>query len=217
MQAKPNDIKKHVTYGNKTSSPAYLAVNEVGGELWATNRYWLTRAERVAPLLEQYNLPAGEPGVYQVNGTVSRTGDQVPNVAAYVKNLKNFTPGIRVHVGGQPALARGGTGVLFALYVLADGSHAGLLENELDWLSDIMTAPKLPDGYRYGDVRVSFHKTDAGKPPQAMIRTEVVHTIEPGHYADKVEGQTVQEYVPAVTEPGEPVVLGYMMGVSYGA
>jgi hypothetical protein len=216
MNAKPNDIKKHITYGSKGSIPSFLAVNEADGEMWATNKYWLTRAERVAPLLEQYNLTAAEPGVYQVNGTVTRASDQIPNIESYARSVPEFSPGIRVKIAGQPALARGGTGVLFALYVLADGTHAGLLENELEWLSDTSTAPALPEDCHYGDVRVSFYKSGSGKPPQAVIRASVVRTIEPSHYTDKVEGER-QEYVPAVTEPAEPVVLGYMMGMNFGA
>jgi hypothetical protein len=216
MNAKPNDIKKHITYGNTSHSPAYLAVNTIDGEMWATNRYWLTHAGRVAPLLEQYNLDIAEPGVYQVNGTVSRASDQIPNIESYARSLPGFEPGIRVKVAGLPVLVRGGTGALFAVFVLADGTHAGLLENELEWLSDTSTAPALPEDCHYGDVRVSFHKSGSGKPPQAVIRASVIRTIEPSHYTDKVEGER-QEYVPAVTEPAESVVLGYMMGMNCGA
>jgi hypothetical protein len=215
VNAKPNDIKKHITYGNTSHSPAYLAVNTIDGEMWATNRYWLTHAGRVAPLLEQYNLDIAEPGVYQVNGTVSRASDQIPNIESYARSLPDFKPATRVHVSGQPVLVRPAREP-FAVFALSDGSHAGLLESELEWLSDTGTAPQLPDGYRYGDVGVSFYKSGSGKPPQAVIRAEVVHVIEPAHYTDKVEGER-QEYVPAVTEPAEPVVLGYMMGMNFGA
>jgi hypothetical protein len=214
VQAKPNDIKKHITYGSKGSIPSYLAVNTVGGTLWATNKYWLTYAERVAPLLEQYNLPADEPGVYQVNGTVTRASDQVPNISAYAKNARDFEPGIRVKVAGQPAFTLGGRGdALFAMFLLADGTHAGLMESELAWLSDTSAAPRLPEGCHYGEVRVSFCKSGSDKPPQAMIRANVIRTLEKAHYGDDGRG----EYVPAVTESAEPVVLGYMMGVNYGA
>lgn len=222
MALKANDIKKRVIGGHNTKyGPARLYVNEHDGEMWATNRYWVTRAERVAPLLDQYNLSAAEPGVYEVNGTVRRAnGDnkgipaQPPNVGRVIEDAGSFTPGVPVRIAGNQAYTRGDRGGLYAVYLLNDGTHAGLGAEELEWLSDTATAPTLPephvaDHVHYGDVRVSFSKNAHGV-PCALVRAEVVRVIKRPVY----EGS---EVTPAVTEPGEPVVLGMMMGMSYGA
>lgn len=222
MALKANDIKKHVIQGQNTKyGAAPLYVGGHSGEMWATNRYWLTRAERVAPLLEQYNLPAAEPGSYEVNGTVRRAnGDNegnpvIPNFGNYMRDLKDFTPGVPVRVVGNQAYTRGDRGGLFAAYLLADGTHAGLAADTLEWLSDTATAP-LPASdfseHRYGDVRVSFHKALTGG-VSAMVSAEVFRIIERGHYADEGRGA----WVPAVEEACEPRVLGIMMGLNYGA
>ena len=60
-----NEIKKRVVdrgTGQPGRDPGTLALGEHEGMLWATNRYWLTPAVRVAPLLEQFNLSTGRPG-----------------------------------------------------------------------------------------------------------------------------------------------------------
>jgi hypothetical protein len=59
---KPAAIKKFVIRGKDVKlEPAVLALAEHDGEMWATNRYWATRAVRVAPLLDEYNLSADGP------------------------------------------------------------------------------------------------------------------------------------------------------------
>lgn len=226
MALKANDIRKRVTNGADTkNNPASLYVNEHDGEMWATNRYWLTRAERVAPLLSQYNLSAAEPGGFEVNGTVRpATGAHgispaAPDFSNFIRSQRDYAPGAPVRVAGNQAYTRGDRGGLLAAYVLADGTHAGLNAETLEWLSDTLTAP-LPgqgDGthLRYGDVRVSFRKAAAGG-VSAMVSAEVIHVIERARYTDKVEGQ-VQDYVPAVEEAREPRVLGIMTGMGYGA
>lgn len=227
MELKPAEIKKRVIGGaNVKYGPVGLFVGEHAGEMWATDKYWLTRAERVAPLLVQYNLNPAEPGAYEVNGTVRRaTGDvagipaQAPDFSAFMGELRDYQPGIRVRIAGQDAYTKAGNGALLAVYLLADGTHAGLGADTLAWLSDTVTAPLpgLADGtyLHYGDVRALFHRSGQGK-VSAMIRAEVIRTVERAHYTDKVEGQA-QEYVPAVTEPREPRMLGLMMGMNYGA
>src|ERR1700733_11741387 len=101
---KPADIRKRVIRGQDTKyEPATLAVNEVDGEMWATNRYWGTRATRVAPLLAEYNLPADQPGLYGVNGRVSRTDKQVPDISGSMRAVFEdyTTPGTRVRIAGR--------------------------------------------------------------------------------------------------------------------
>lgn len=221
MELKPAEIKKRVIGGTNIKwGPAGLFVGEHDGEMWATNKAWLTRAERVAPLLVQYNLNPAEPGGYEVNGTVKRATGQVPGIPAQapdigrvVRDLGDFEPGTRVKVAGQDAYTRADNGALLAVYLLADGQHAGLGADTLAWLSDTMTAPLpgLDDGtyLHYGDLHVLFHRAESGG-VSAMIRAEVIRTIERSRY----EGSTL---VPAVTEPAAPRMLGLMMGMNYGA
>jgi len=221
MELKPAEIKKHVTNGyNIKFGPAPLAVNTYDGEMWATNRTWLTRASRVAPLLTQYNLSAAEPGAYEVNGTVKRAsggnnGEPViPDIATFARGLEGYQPAIPVRVAGQQAytLPSDGRHGLYAAYLLTDGMHAGLAVSELEWLSDLATAPRPADGHRYGDVRVAFRKAESGN-VSAMISAEVFRVIERGHYADEGRGA----WVPAVEETAAPMMLGLMMGMNYGA
>jgi hypothetical protein len=225
MTLTPNQIKKHVTrrYYSLKDNPAPLLVNEHDGEMWATNKYFLTRAERVAPLLEQYNLSVAEPGSYEVNGTVKRADGasygcpaQPANVGAFIKDLGSFMPAIAVRIAGLQAyvLPDGPRLGLHAAFLLADGTHAGLHADELEWLLDTLTAP-LPeqtDGtyLRYGDAHVSFSRNSHGI-PMAVISAEVFHILERARY-----DSDAHDCIPAVEEPCPPRVLGHMMGMSFG-
>jgi hypothetical protein len=204
-------IKKHITRGSAGAHPLY--VNEYDGEMWATDRYWLVRASRVAPLLEKFNLPADQPGAYEVNGTVRRaTGNEYgiasapPDLAAWVADQRSYQAGVRVRVAGHPAYVMTGTDKLAAVYALEDGSHAYLLAEDLAWLSELQY-DDLPDGYRYGDVRMLFHR-DANGGTIAMIRADMVRVIERSRYDSELRCN-----IPAIEEPAEPRLLGIMMGV----
>lgn len=222
MALKANDIRKRVIQGADTKNcPVPLYVGESDGEMWATNRYWLTRAERVAPLLEQYNLSAAEPGGFEVNGTVRRaTGahgisSESPNFKSFMRSQRDYAPGVPVRVAGQQAYTSQDRHGLYAAYILADGSHAGLNAEILEWLSDTLTAP-LPTQYddtylRYGDLRVAFHRAAQGG-ISAMVSAEVYHVTERSRWDDEARVN-----IPAVEEAREPRVLGIMMGLNYGA
>lgn len=204
-------IKKHITRGSSGAHPLY--VNEYDGEMWATDRYWLTRASRVAPLLEKFNLPADQPGAYEVNGTVRRaTGSEhgietvPPDLAAWVKGQRGYQAGVRVRVGSHPAYVMSAAGNLTAVYALEDGSHAYLQADDLEWLSELQHS-ELLDDHRYGDVHVLFHR-DAKGGVIAMIRADVVHVIERSRYDNEARCS-----IPAVEEPAEPRMLGMMMGI----
>jgi hypothetical protein len=217
------EIKKRVMRGYSTKyGPAGLFVGEYAGEMWATNRYWVTRASRVAPLLGKFNLNPAEPGAYEVNGSVRPATGQEAGIPAQPPSMENFMadmaresyqPGIPVRVAGMPVYTRDEAG-LWAMYQLADGTHAGLMADELDWLSYTSGAP-LADDHHFGDVRMLFRRHASGR-VSALVQAEVTHVIAPAHYTDKVEGQ-VQEYVPAVTEPAEPCTLALVAGRGYSA
>jgi len=224
MELKPAEIKKRVIGGTNVKwGPAGLFVGEYDGEMWATNKYWATRANRVAPLLTQYNLSADQPGSYEVNGTVRpATGtvkgipEQGPNLAAFLGAQRDYQPGIRVRIAGQDAYTSTDGGAWLAAYLLADGTHAGLETGTLAWLSDTLTVP-LPqpdDGthFYFKPASVLFHKSESTG-VSAVIRAEVVHVLERSHYADEGRG----DLVPAVEETAAPMMLGLMMGMNYGA
>jgi hypothetical protein len=218
------EIKKRVLRGQSTKfGPVGLYVGEYADEMWASNRFWMTRAARVAPLLDKFNLSPAEPGSYEVNGSVRpatgqhpEIGTQPPAIGKVMVNLDEYQPGIRVRVASHPAYTRDEPGgPLWALYLMADGTHAGLMADELDWLSDTQGAP-LAEGHHFGEVRVLFRRTSGDNKVMALVKADVTHVISPAHYTDKVEGQA-QEYVPAVTESAEPCTLALVMGRSYGA
>jgi hypothetical protein len=217
-QVKPADIKKRVIRGQSTQHQAApLSVNEIDGELWATNRYWVTRASRVAPLLEQYNLPADAPGLYGVDGKVSRVGSEVPDISKSVKSsLGEYTiPGTRVRIAGKDVYTvtdRGG--ILMDLYQLADGTHVGLLADELDWLSNVADAP-VPDDCHISGVRLMFRVAQTGGcNVSAAVIGDVTRTITPHKYGTDPETRELVN-TPAVTEPAEPVLLAIVMATKY--
>jgi hypothetical protein len=221
MITSPTQLKKLVLRGHNTKwGPAGLYVGEFEGEMWATDRYWAARAAHVAPLLSQYNLSADVPGAYEVDKTVRPATGQVHDIPAQPPSMENFLseaakqsyqPAVPVQVAGVQAYTRFDDRCpLVAAYHLADGSYAGVQAEELEWLSDTSAAP-LPDGYRYGDVRVSMRRNAQGK-VTVRLMAEVFKVIEPGYYDNEAH-----DYVKAVEEPADARVLAYMMGVSYGA
>jgi hypothetical protein len=214
-------LKKLVLRGHNAKwGPGGLFVGEYDGEMWATDRYWVARAAHVAPLLGQYNLSADVTGAYEVDKTVRpATGQhheipaQPPSMDAFLSGVakESYQPAVPVRVAGMQALTRADDRLgLVAAYLLADGTYAGVYEEELAWLSDTDAAP-LPEGYRYGDVLVSMRRNSHGK---IMVRlmAEVFKVIEPGYWDNEAH-----EHVKAVEEPADAKVLAYMMGFSYGA
>jgi hypothetical protein len=198
--------------------PAPLAVNKFEGEWWATNRYWAVRASRVAALLASYNLPADEPGAYEAdNAGVRRArGDNngepvIPNLADFMARQAGGDLGIRARVAGCPMFDRDDNGQLWAMFALADGGHAGIKAEELEWLSDL-AGERLPEGHRFGSVRVLFRRSAATGHVTATIQAEVVKVLEKGHYEPGASGKWVEP----VEEPAGPYLLGLVTARSYG-
>jgi hypothetical protein len=216
---KPAVLKKRVIRGQDTRNlGAPLSVNEVDGQLWATNRYWVTRAERIAPLLTEYNLSADEPGLYAVNGKVSLVDNKVPDISASVRSaFKDYAiPATRVQVAHQDAYALDCYGHLMAVYQLANGMHAGLLADELDWLSNTADAP-VPDDCRVSwPVRLMFRvkQLGGGDNVSAAIIADVTRVITPHTYGTDPDTRELVD-TPEVSEPGEPVLLAIVMATKY--
>lgn len=208
-QNRPGDIKRRVIAGNATThQPAALLLNKAHGTMWATNKYWATEAVRVEPLLRQYNLSAEEPGWFDVDARGARpTGHQPPDIERMVRDVASFTlTAKRATVGGQAAYALTHKGEPMALYELEDGTIAGLDADVHDWLRETHQV-LLPERERVGDVRALFRKPETGGVMAAFIAHTVRIIDPPGH--------ELGTYVPAVTEPGEPRLLGVMMAVKY--
>jgi hypothetical protein len=215
MIIKPAELKKRVLRGHSAAKygAVELHVNEASGEMWATNKYWVTRASRLASLLGEYNLSADEAGAYEVNGKVSRTDKQAANIAIMVDTSgeDHIVPGTRVRVAGQEAYVQDGHGCLMAVYQLADSTMVGLLADEAEWLSSTADAP-IPEGHRFGERRVMFRKTAHGV--SAAFIVDTVHVIEPHKYGTDPDTRE-QIDVPEVSEPGEPILLAIVVASKY--
>lgn len=233
MSTQTNAIKKHITGGatptRLAQEAAVLATGEHAGLLWATNRYWLTPAVRVAPLLEQFNQPADEPGTYAVNGSVRRTGDGVKpgSMLGQPQDYPiNLAP---VRVGSEYAYVQpGNRGPWLAAYQSAAGAAFGLNAEDLAWLSDLtgydassghLTAQAfgLAEDEKFGEVRVqcTSPKTEGTVPQKVALVADVIRTITPsGYQPDPDTGKQI--YAAAVTEVTGSRVVGVMMAMRLG-
>jgi len=150
-----NEIKKHVGTGDKYQ-PAALCVGEHEGVMWASNRYWVTPARRVALLLEKFNLDATVPGTYEVTGSNVRPAPPISAVpfapgnhldpAAYPVAL------VPVLVAGRQAYSRADSGLYRAVYQTTDSAFLALPADDLEWLSAIWSIDPPEDCY-HGPVR----------------------------------------------------------------
>jgi hypothetical protein len=150
--------------------------------MWASNRYWLTPAQRVAPLLERYNLDPSVPGSYQVNGTVRKAnGDNegnpvVPRLGRYLDPALYQVAVVPVLVAGAQAYVMPGRSYL-AAHQTADGEFLGLDADSLAWLSGVTTAG---EGLHYGNMRLM-----AGEPASEMgnrsvaLVADLIRTVTP--------------------------------------
>jgi hypothetical protein len=214
-QAKPAEIRTHIVYGMNTShGPVKLYLNKHADEMWATNKYWATMAERVAPLLVQYNLSAEHPGVFDIDRTARPSTDQPPEMAAFVRDVARYAvSGVRVLVGGKEAYALDHKGVPMALFTLDDGATVGIRADTLDWLSSLWSAP-LPSGYRYdGTPRIVFKRPETGG-VAAAIFADVIHVIKPHAYGTDPDTHEQVSH-PAVEETADPRLLGIIMATKY--
>jgi hypothetical protein len=218
MSVTKTDIKKRILRGRNAGKygPAELHVGEMRGELWATNKYWIVRASRVAPLLAEYNLTADEPGVYDVNGRVSRSGRQLADFTKFpgTDPADYAVPATRVQVAGRDAFVNDSAGNLLAVYQLADGTMAGLLADEIGWLTDRDAA--IPAGHRVNGVRVMFRYGRSGETLMAAFVADTTHVIEPHKYGTDPETREPLD-VPEVSEPGAPVLLAVVVATNFSA
>lgn len=217
-----NDIRRHVTGGQTASqlerAPAQLHLAEHGGMLWATNRYWLTPAVRVAPLLEKFNLDPAVPGSYLVNGSIRSYEHKLPSLGLLMGKLVDYPEPIApVTIGGRAAYVHAGARDKFMLaaYQTADGTAMGLLADAVDWLTDTsamqLTRPRafeLPLEQHFGAVRVL--SKGRGSAPVAFV-ADVIRTIKPGAHGPDETGRTV--WHEAETENLGPRIVGLLQAL----
>lgn len=216
---KPAAVKKLVLRGHSYAKhgPADLHLNKAAGEIWASNGYWAVRASRVAPLLEDYNLAADEPAVFAVDAKVSRSAKTPLDIEAILAdNGAGYAiPGTRVKVAGKDAYVLNDAGGLMEVYMLADGTMAGLLAEETGWLSDAWASP-LPAAHRVEAVRVMFRRTTREGVTRLACAfvADTTRVIEPHKYGTDRETRE-QTDIPEVSEPGAPILLAVVSATKY--
>jgi hypothetical protein len=208
---KPNVIKRYITGGRTAAElardPAQLHISGYDGTMWASNRQWLTFAERVTPLLTQYNLTA-DPGSFEVNGTVRRTGDKGPDFRSQLDQALDLydEPITPVKVGVFDALVQVGKHQ-WAAYRTEDGELMRLDPEVAGWLTRLGDLP-VDEGCHYAGVRI-MSKGHAG--PVIIVADQVRTVKHAGYGTDPDTGKSV--YIPAEVENLGPRVLGMMMAL----
>lgn len=202
-------IKQHITGGSTRGSD--LCVFEHEGVMWATNKYWVTPASRVAPLLEKFNLDPGVPGAYTVNGGIRRN-EAADYVAAsklgrYIDPAQYPVALVPSVVAGKQAYTRSDTGHYRAVYQSADGAFLGPVADDLEWLSMAYSLPVEKD-CRYGDVRYMAAEPGEGARVVAVI-ADLIRRLSPVTYGtDPVTREQTRHG--GETENLGPRVLGFL-------
>jgi len=186
--------------------------------MWASNRYWLTPAARIAPLLEQYNLDAAQQGRFEVNSAIRQTDTTGPDFASQLDGVlaEYPEPAAAVQLGSRDAYVRTADGKHdLAVYQTAAGTLMGLDPDDLHWLSetfpvdhrDLAVVLGLGPDEHFGAVRVM--SKGHGNAPVLLV-ADVIRTLKPGGYDDASDSRT---WRPAVTENLGPRITGMMMAV----
>ena len=190
------EIKRHIGGNN---SDLYLAQHD--GQMWATNRYWLTRGSTVSPLLEKFNVPADATGQYEVNGTVRKVRDDAPKVAPMLELAQYDKPLARARIADRWAFAADGMGNYLALFTDPDGNFKAVRADWLDWLRENSTPHAY--GERYSEPRYMLN----GSKVAIVADREVQHG---GHIGDD------HKMVPVTWENTGPELLAVLMTVKLG-
>jgi hypothetical protein len=211
-----NAIKQHITGGSTQGSA--LCIFEHEGTMWATNKYWVTPASRVAPLLEKFNLDPGVRGAYEVNGGIHRS-EAMEAVAAeklgrYLDPAHYPVALVPSLVAGEQVYTRARTGHYRAVYQAADGAFLGPVADDLEWLSMVYSLPTEDDCY-YGTVRYMAAEPGEGARVVAVI-ADLIRRVSPVTYGtDPVTREQTRHG--GETENMGPRVLGFLTVATLGA
>jgi hypothetical protein len=135
---------------------------------------------------------------------------------ALVLPAKDYpVPGMRVQVAGQEVYALSGRqNTLMAVYQLASGSFVGLLADELAWLSNTADVT-VPEHCHITGEHLMFRVAADGH-TSALVIADVLRTVERAKYGKEAgEGTDGMTYIPAVTEPADPIVLAVVVAFKY--
>ncbi len=185
-----------------------LYLSEHDGAMWATNRYWLTRAERVGALLDRFNVALDKAGAYEVGTAVRRTGDEKPAVACHLK-LSDYPAELSpVKTGERQAYAKAGDGEFAALYETPDGETVAVHDAQLCWLSELTSTAHLRNIYAgdhisYGDRRLMHGSHGA----VAIVADITATRAGTGMYGDN------GKYVPAKYDDKGTEIISILMPV----
>ena len=108
-------------------------MTDQAGAVWASNRFWTTRAQQIAPLMERYNLRCDDPGRYLVDKSSVRKLDDWCAMSSLMQMSRFTTPLERAEIDGFPAFVHLDD-MRIAVLTTPDGSHIGVHEHMLDWV-----------------------------------------------------------------------------------
>lgn len=206
------EVKKAIIIGPGATKNDFLALNKIGDDLYATNRYWLARAEVVAELFGKVNLSPTEPAVYTVKGsTITVRDSEPPRMESLVP--ANTVEAKRAEILGKPAYVQGPSGSFLELYsrpvtdapIALEACYVGIIRHALEIL-----------GKRYGErfemlpARVNADQSRGLEPVAFYAKREVKRGGN--HTADENEPGG-RRWVPETWEDGGEVLLGLVMSV----
>jgi hypothetical protein len=141
-----------------------LAVAEVGGEMWASNRIWLARAEHVAPFTSKYGIE-GE-GVWDILGgePCKREDAKMPGLRTLLGkflHLADYTVQLQDATLGDwgDIYTNGGDGRYYKL--LTTSTRRKTLAVRADWLDWLEDAPAPCDPTAVYEMRLATTRRKA--------------------------------------------------------
>jgi hypothetical protein len=160
-----------------------LAVAEVGGEMWASNRIWLTRAEHIAPFTSKYGIE-GE-GAWDILGgePYKRDGDgaDLPGLRKLLGkllNLADYTSQLQAATLGDwdDIYTNADDGKYYKLFTTSGRRKA--LAVRADWLNWLEDAPAPCDPKAVYETRLAT--TRRKHAPVAIIASPVAPQPDDG-------------------------------------
>jgi hypothetical protein len=150
------EAKRQIGKSDGRKANLYLAEHD--GAVWATNRYWLTRVERIADLLGKFNIATDQIGSFEVGSTVRKMSDDAPNVGRML-SLSDYPDELRpLLVADRQVFYKEGDNFL-ALFEIPDGNRVGIRQDWLAWLSETASLGLYKDYGNYpGEVRYMYGK-----------------------------------------------------------
>lgn len=206
-------IKRHVTGGKLApgQSASLELQADAEGVMWASNRYWISPAVRVTPLLTQFNLDPDKPGSYEVNGSI-RPGGQLSADCNWTRHLDPVLytmPVMPVLIAGKmQAYVSTDGGAFRAVYQATDGTVMSLAADQLDWLSSTYNLPHPEDSW-YGAVRFLVSAKSKGARSVAIV-ADLLHRVSPAMHGTGPDGEGTTRG--GETENLGPRVIGIMAG-----